>query len=115
VRKAPDGFTLVEILVALVFLVLVAVSYGATTQYASRVINRSRTELAAQHFLETETERLRLVAYDSLEDGTRARGRGIASWWVEDSTSFRQILLETRFGSPASGFVVDSVTLFRRP
>lgn len=111
--SAAEGFTLVEILVALVFLTLVAVSYGATTQWSSRVMSRSRAELDAQQFLEVETERLRLLAWDSLVDGTRSRGRGIATWSVVDSTSFRQVLLETRYGSPASGLVVDSVMIFR--
>ena len=110
-----EGFTLVEILVAMVILTVVAVSFGATTQHATRIVTRSRTELAAQQFLEVEAERLRLLAFDSLVDGSRARGRGIATWWVQDSTAFRQVLLETRYGSPATGLVVDSVVIFRTP
>jgi len=107
------GFTLAEVLVALVFLTLVSISFAATTQQAARIITRSRTELAAQQFLEAETERLRVLAYDSLRDGSNTRGRGIVTWWVQDSTTFRQVLLETRFGSPATGLLVDSVVLFR--
>lgn len=107
------GFTLPEILVALVFLTLVAVSFATTTQYAGRIVNRSRLELAAGQFLQVETERLRVVAYDSLRDGSRARGRGIATWSVQDSSSFRQVTLETRYGSPATGLLVDSIVLFR--
>jgi len=114
-RQPEGGFTLVEVLVALVFLTLVAVTFAATTQYASRIVNRSRVELDAQQFLEVETERLRVLHYDSLEDGKRSRGRGIASWSVTDSTSFKQVLLIARFGSPATAFVVDSVILVRRP
>jgi len=112
--RPNGGFTLVEVLVALVFLTVILISFGASSQYANRIINASRTELAAHQFMEIETERLRILAWDSLADGTRARGRGIASWTVQDSTSFRQVLLVTRYGSPASGLVVDSVVLFRR-
>lgn len=109
------GFTIPEILVALVLLTVVAVSLAATTQYAARIVNRSSMELAAQQFLEGESERLRLTPYDSLRDGRRSEGRGIATWRVQDSTTFRQVLLETRFGTPAQGLLVDSVILFRTP
>ncbi|GMV05959.1 MAG: hypothetical protein AMXMBFR53_22360 [Gemmatimonadota bacterium] len=114
-RRASDrgGFTVVEVLVAVVFLTVVAVSLGAVTQQAARTVRRSRVELGAAEFLEAQVERLRILDYDSVVPGTFARGRGIATWTVEDSTTFRRVLLETRFGSPATGLVVDSVTLFR--
>lgn len=116
VRPAPRaGFTLVEVIVALFFLTLVVISLGSATEYANRVVQRSRSELAAQRFMELEAERLRLLDYAALEDGERTRGRGIATWRVVDSTTFRQILLETRWGSPGRGFVVDTIVIFRRP
>ncbi len=108
------GFTLVEVMVALFFLSLVVMSLAAATDYANRVVTRSRTELAAQQFLTLETERLRLLDYAQLQDGKRTRGRGIAQWQVVDSSTFRQVLLETRYGTPAAGLVVDTVVIFRR-
>lgn len=107
------GFTLIEVMVALVFLSVVAVSLGAVTEQAIRTLRRSRLELDAARFTEVQAEQLRLVAYDALQSGSATSGRGVARWTVEDSTSFRRILLETRYGSPATGLVVDSVTLFR--
>lgn len=107
------GFTIIEVLVAVVFLTVVAVSLGAVTQQAARTIRRSRTELSAAGFLEAEVERLRVLDYDSVVSGKASRGRGLAIWTVEDSVTFRRVLLETRYGSPASGLVVDTVTLFR--
>lgn len=109
------GFTLVEIIVALLFLTVVAISFGATTQYSSRIMGRARDQLLAQEFMEAEAERLRIVAYDSLTSGSRAQGRGIASWTVVDSVTFRQVVLEVRYGSPAMGMTVDSLVLFRLP
>lgn len=109
------GFTLVEVLVALVFLTVVAVSIGGAMQNAIRNVRRSRMELNAAVFLEAEVERLRTIAFDSLVAGHRAQGPGIATWTVADSARFRQISLETRYGSPAGGWVVDSVTIFRTP
>jgi len=109
-----SGFTLAEVMVAMFFLSLVVISLAGATDYANRIVTRSRTELAAQEFLERETERLRLLDYASLADGQRTDGRGIATWQVVDSTTFRQVLLVTRYGSPATGQVVDTVVVFRR-
>ena len=112
-RSARSGFTLIEIIVALVFLSVVAIALGGATQQATRILRRSHTELQAARFLDAEVERLRILDYDSLADGARTRGRGIATWTVTDSLRFRQVLVETRYGSPATGLLVDSVTLFR--
>ena len=114
-RRRNRGFTLIEVLVALVFLTVVAVSIGGAMQNAIRNVRRSRMELNAAVFLEAEVERLRTMAFDSLVAGHRSRGPGIATWTVADSARFRQISLETRYGSPAGGWVVDSVTIFRTP
>jgi len=104
---------MIEVIVTLVFLSVVGVALAASTQQASRVLRQSRSELNAARFLETQAERLRLVPYDSLAEGTRTEGRGIAHWVVADSTDFRRVVLETRYGSPATGLRVDSVTIFR--
>ena len=113
--KGGAGFTLIEVLVALVFLTLVATALGAASQQAARTLRRSRVELDAARVLEDESERLRYLSFDSLVGGTRTHGRGIATWTVADSGAFRQVLLVTRYGSPASGLAVDSVTLLRFP
>lgn len=107
------GFTLVEVLVTLVFLTVVGVSFNAASHHATRILQRSRLELNAARFLEEEVERLRLIPYGSLRDSTRSAGRGIATWTVADSGQFKEILLETRFGSPATGLLVDSVAIYR--
>lgn len=109
----PPGFTLIEIIVALVFLSVVAISLGAAAQQATRTLRRSRLELQAARFLDAEVERLRILDYDSLVDGALTRGAGSATWTVADSGTFRRVMLETRYGSPGVGSLVDSVTLFR--
>lgn len=107
------GFTLIEVLVTLVFLTVVGVAFSSASQHATRILQRSRLELNASLFLETEVARLRLLAYESLVDGSRADGRGIASWTVADSAAFKEIMLEVRYGSPARGLLIDSVTIYR--
>lgn len=107
------GFTIVEVLVTIVFLAVVGVSLAAANGHAARILQRSRSELNATRFMESEVERLRLMPYASLANGTHTDGRGSASWTVVDSATFRQVIVRTRYGSAASGFVADSVTIFR--
>lgn len=108
-----NGFTLVEVLVTLVFLTVVGVAFSSASHHATKILQRSRLELNASRFLENQVARLRLLTYESLVDGTRTDGRGIANWTVADSAAFKEIMLETRYGSPARGLVVDSVTIYR--
>lgn len=115
-RRQTDrdrGFTLIEVLVTIVVLSVVGVALAATMQYATRTLRRSRDELAAASFLRSTVEHMRLVPYDSVVDGTRSEGRGTASWTVQDSGTFRQVLVVSRYGFPARGQIVDSVSLFR--
>lgn len=112
-RHPRGGFTLVEVLVTLVIMTVVGVSLAAANQYSTRIMQRSRTEINAQRFLVSEVERLRLVPFATLTSGTRNAGRGISTWTVIDSTSYRRVFVETRYGSAATGLVIDSVTIYR--
>ncbi len=112
-RQASGGFTLVEVLVTLVIMTVIGVSLAAANQYSTRIMQRSRMEINAARFLVSEVERLRLVPYTTVTSGTRAVGRGISTWTVIDSTSFRRVFVETRYGSAATGLVIDSVTIYR--
>jgi prepilin-type N-terminal cleavage/methylation domain-containing protein len=112
-RTDRNGFTMVEVIVTLLLLTVVAVSLVGANQHVARVLQRSRLELNAARFLEAEVERLRLTPYASVQDGQRTDGRGIVTWTVLDSTSFRQVVVRTRYGSAASGFVSDSLTIYR--
>lgn len=111
--RRSTGFTMIEVIVTLVFVSVVGVALTASTHHAIRILQHSRSELNAARFLASQVERLRLISYDSLGDGTRTEGRGVARWVVVDSTAFRRVLLETRYGSPATGARVDSVTIYR--
>ncbi len=113
--RARAGFTIIEVLVTLVVLTVVGVSLAGANQYAARILQRSRMELNAARFTETEAERLRLTTYASLATGQRTEGRGIARWTVVDLTTYRQVTLVTVYGSGAIGFVTDSLTIYRLP
>ncbi len=107
------GFTIIEVLVTIVLLCVVGVALASTMQYATRTLERSRDQLAAAAFLHATVERIRVISYDSVADGSRSAGRGNATWTVQDSSSFKQVLIVSRYGSPARGQIVDSVTLYR--
>jgi len=110
-----SGFTIVEVVIALVVVTIVGVGLAGANQYATRILQRSRLELNAARFMESEVERLRILRFDSLVSGQRTQGRGISRWTVLDSTSYRRVVVETRYGSAATGIIIDSVTLYRRP
>jgi len=111
--RGTAGFTMVEVVVALLFMTIVALSFSASTQFAARLLGRSEIELRAAQYLEAEAERLRALSLDSLVTGSRSSGLGQASWEVVDSTTFVQVILATEYGSARVGSVVDSVTIYR--
>ncbi len=108
-----SGFTFIEVIIALTLLAAAGIAFSSASHQATRTLQRARLELNATRFLETEVERLKILDYDGLSDGSRTEGRGVASWTVADSTDFREILLETRYGTPASGMLVDTVIILR--
>lgn len=107
------GFTIIEILVALVFLTVVAIALASAIEQATRTVRHSRVELDAGLFLETEAERLRAMPYDSLTAGSRSLGLGTANWTVSDSAGSRRIVLVTRYGDAGSRQVWDTVSMVR--
>lgn len=107
------GFTLIEIVITILFLSVIALSFASSMQFSARLLGRSQIELQAAQFLESEAERLRSLSLDSLVTGSRSEGWGQASWQVVDSTTFVQIILTTQYGTDATGTVADSVTIVR--
>ena len=104
---------MIEVVVALLFMTVIALSFSATTQFSARLLARSQIELGAAQFLEAEAERLRALSFDSLSSGSRSNGMGQASWDVVDSTTFVQIVLSTEYGLASLGTVADSITIYR--
>ena len=113
--RASDrrGFTLIEILIALVLMTVVAVTLVGVTQFAGGFMDRSRAELAATEFIQLEMERFRALPWDSLVSGEHLRNRGRAQWAVSDSGSFRQLILVTEYRSHRGLRVVDTLVGYR--
>lgn len=112
-RLDRRGVSIVELLVGVTLLAVVVVSLAAASLYSSRTLRRSRLQLRAVEFQQTELERLLAMPYRGLASGARKTDDGTSEWTVEDSTRYRRIVLVTEY-IPASGFaVLDTVVAYR--
>jgi prepilin-type N-terminal cleavage/methylation domain-containing protein len=107
------GFTIVELLIAVVLLTVVAISLVGTSQYVSRTLARSTAELRAGQALQVEMERLMSLPYDSLATGSGTHPLGSSSWTVSDSVTYKEIFLITEYQSPNGIVLWDTVSAFR--
>jgi len=104
------GFTLIEILVAIVILLIGALSLMGSSRIAAESLRRSGTELRAAQLIHDEVERLRTLPLDSLVDGVSVRPGGTSSWVVTDSVSYLRV--ELALTTSAVGGVTQSDTVF---
>ena len=103
---------MVELLVGVVLLAVVALSLAASSLYASRAIRRARIELEAAEFQQRELERLLAVPYAALASGERAMPKGKSAWTVEDSVSYRRVLLITSYTPSEAISIGDTVVTY---
>ena len=107
------GFTLIEVLVAIVLLLVVAMSLVGSSRVAAASVQRAAAELRAAQLIHDEVERLRTLPLDSLADGTSARPGGTASWVVTDSVSYLRVELALTT-SPVGGVTLsDTLYVYR--
>ncbi len=112
-RLNRSGISVVELLVAVTLLAVVVVSLAGASLYSSRTMQRSRLQLQAAEFQQSELERLLAMPYSGLASGSRVTGDGKSEWTVLDSTRYRRIVLVTEF-TPAVGIAVrDTVVAYR--
>jgi Tfp pilus assembly protein PilV len=112
-RLNEKGISVIELLVGITLLAVVVVSLAAASLYASRTMTRSRMELEAVEFQQSELERLLAVPYDDLASDARTTEYGQSSWTVADSFTYRRIILVTNY-TPVEGLSVwDTVVAYR--
>ncbi len=112
-RLGARGFTVVELIVAIVLLSVVVVALAASSLYTSRALLRSSEELRASEFTQGELERLLSLPYGSLADGSQTLPQGTSTWTVVDSTTYRRIVLVTHYAPTAAISVWDTATAYR--
>lgn len=111
--RRAGGFTVVEVIVAIVLLSVVVLSLSASALYTSRALRAASAELRAAEFLQGEMERLLALPYDALVSGNRTLPEGTAVWAVVDSTGYRRITLVTHYAPTAAISKWDTVTAYR--
>ena len=109
------GFTLVELMVTMVLLLIVAVSLLGTTRIVTRSLQRATLELRAAQLIEDEVHRLRTLPVASLTDGTTTHPGGSSAWVVTDSGSYLRVELEVTTTPLAGTSLVDTLYLYRIP
>jgi Tfp pilus assembly protein PilV len=112
-RLNDRGISIVELLVGVVLLAVVVISLAASGMYSSRTLTRSRVQLEAAEFVQSEVERLLAVPYDSLRDGSRETEVGASKWEIEERYSHRQIFLVTQYAPTEAISVWDTVVAYR--
>lgn len=112
-RVRSGGFTLVEVLVAIVILSVGAMAWVGTSRVASASMRAATLELRAAELIQEEVERLRTTPLDSLRAGSVTRPAGDAFWTVEDSVSYLRVRLVVRTRPEGGRTRSDTVWVYR--
>jgi prepilin-type N-terminal cleavage/methylation domain-containing protein len=114
-RGNQEGFTLIELIVAMAVLLAVAISLVGSSQVAAASARRATLELWAAQLIQEEYERLKDVPYANLANGTAATSNGTSTWTVTDSASFRRVELIVTTRHLAGSAITDTLYLYRVP
>jgi len=89
--KSEAGFTLVELIVAVVILAIGIMGFLGTTTLLIRQTTDAdlRTERVAAR--QSVIERLRALHYDSVMDGSTTEGRFTIQWTVDETTRSKDL------------------------
>ncbi|UCC81756.1 MAG: hypothetical protein JSW46_12175 [Gemmatimonadota bacterium] len=112
-RMDDRGISVVELMVGVVLLAIVVLSLAASGMYSSRTLTKSRIQLEAAEFVQSEVERLLAVPYDSLRAGSRETEVGVSKWEIEERYSHRRIFLVTHYTPTEAISVWDTVVAYR--
>jgi prepilin-type N-terminal cleavage/methylation domain-containing protein len=113
VTRGRGGFTLVEVLVAIVILSLGAMAWVGTGRVAAASMRAAALELRAAQLLQEQVERLRTAPLDSVRSGSVARPAGDALWTVTDSGSYLRVQLVVRARPEGGRTLSDTVYVYR--
>jgi prepilin-type N-terminal cleavage/methylation domain-containing protein len=114
-RRAERGFTLLEVIIAIVVLALGLLSLGATAGLTVRDLNRSRRDIAYWADVQQVADSLLSKGFGAVSAGSATvRGRAL-SWTLttvnSKTTRINLLVSRTRYAE-LSGSVQDTVLLF---
>ncbi len=94
-KQAPKGFTLVEVMVALVLFSIVSLAIASQLVFPTAMISENAQYSQAIALAQQALEDLRAVPYDSIDDGLETvTWKGIpftVSWDVEEGEGTKEI------------------------
>ena len=86
-RPRPQGFTLVELVIAVIILTVGVLGLAGTTALVVRQITLSDVNTERNAALQTVVERLRATSTGTITTGTTTVGSFTVAWAVTDSSS----------------------------
>lgn len=113
--EGRGGFTLAELIVAVVVLSMIAMSLVSGMRIVTASLTRATLELRATQLIEDEVHRLRTAPVASLADGTATRPGGTSAWTVTDSGSYLRVELEVTTKPLAGASIIDTLYVYRTP
>ena len=112
-KRGTAGFTLIEIVIAAVVMVMGVLALLGSNRVSARSAGRASLELRVAQLVQEQMERLRTLPIDSLRNGSGTYPAGTATWTVVDSTSFVRVQLAVRSRPEAGVAVGDTVFIYR--
>ncbi|GMV06481.1 MAG: hypothetical protein AMXMBFR53_27570 [Gemmatimonadota bacterium] len=111
--RARGGFTLVEVVVAVVVLSVGALALLGSSRVSATSLRRAVLETRVTRLLETEVERLRSAPLGTLANGTTTYPEGSTAWTVTDSVTYLRVELVVRARPERGASLVDTVWVYR--
>jgi prepilin-type N-terminal cleavage/methylation domain-containing protein len=111
--RRDAGFTLIEIVIAAVILVVGILALVGSNRVAAMSARRASLELRTAQLVQEQTERLRTLPIDSLRNGSGTYPAGTASWIVTDSVSYVRVQLAVLSRPEAGSTMGDTVFIYR--
>jgi len=113
VSRGRRGFTLVEVVVAVVVLSVGALALLGSSRVSATSLRRAVLETRVARLLETEVERLRAAPLATLVGGTAAYPEGSTAWTVTDSVTYLRVELVVQARPERGATLTDTVWVYR--
>ncbi len=95
--RARDGFSMVEVIVAVVILAIGVLGLGSTTAYIVRQTTLSDLMTERSAAFQTIVDRVQAMPYDSVTTGSDSVGIFAVRWWaVDDGPQNKIVTIATR-------------------
>lgn len=85
-RDSREGFSLVELMVAVIILAFGVLGMAGTTMYVVRQVTAADLETERSAALQSGLERIRAIPFDSLAAGSDSVGEYAISWEIVNQT-----------------------------